>query len=116
MAREQDSLSYNINRISYGTEIVGTINTNGDIRIDGSLEGALISNGRVVIGEKGYIKGDLRCNHVDIWGTFEGSLVASESTMMKSMATLTGDVKTTKLCIEVGARFNGSCTMPAPEE
>jgi cytoskeletal protein CcmA (bactofilin family) len=29
------------------------------------------------------------------------------------MSTIIGDIKTLKLCIEVGALFNGTCTMPA---
>jgi cytoskeletal protein CcmA (bactofilin family) len=110
---EQETLSQNINRISEGTEIVGTITTFGDIRIDGILEGNLTSKGRIVIGEKGRIKGELNCRQVDIWGTLEGSLYASEITNLKSMSTVTGDIKTLKLCIEVGALFNGTCTMPA---
>jgi cytoskeletal protein CcmA (bactofilin family) len=110
---EQETLSQNINRISEGTEIVGTITTSGDIRIDGILEGNLTSKGRIVIGEKGRIKGELNCRYVDIWGTLEGSLNASEMTNLKSMSTIIGDIKTLKLCIEVGAQFNGTCTMPA---
>ncbi len=111
MSREQETLSYNINRISQGTEITGTINTTGDIRIDGILEGNLTSKGRVVIGETGRVKGELNCRFIDVWGTFEGSLSATEATNMKAMATVTGDLKTCKLCIEVGAKFNGTCSM-----
>jgi cytoskeletal protein CcmA (bactofilin family) len=110
---EQESLSQSINRISEGTEVIGTITTTGDIRIDGILEGNLTSKGRIVIGETGRIKGELTCRFVDIWGTLEGSLQASEITNLKTMSTIVGDIKTLKLCIEVGAVFNGTCTMPA---
>jgi cytoskeletal protein CcmA (bactofilin family) len=110
---EQEALSQHINHISEGTEITGTITTSGDIRIDGVLEGNLTSTGRVVIGEKGRIKGELNCRYVDIWGTLEGTLIASEITNLKAMSTITGDMKTQKLCIEAGAQFNGTCAMPA---
>jgi cytoskeletal protein CcmA (bactofilin family) len=113
---EQEALSQNINRISEGTEIVGTITTSGDIRIDGILEGNLTSKGRIVIGEKGRIKGELAGRQVDIWGTLEGSLNASEIINLKAMSTIIGDIKTLKLCIEVGALFNGTCTMPARQQ
>jgi cytoskeletal protein CcmA (bactofilin family) len=109
---EQESLSQTINRISEGTEVVGTITTTGDIRIDGVLEGNLTSKGRIVIGETGRIKGELTCQYIDIWGTLEGSVNVSEITNLKAMSTITGDIKTVKLCIEVGAFFNGTCTMP----
>ncbi len=116
MSREQEVLSHNINRISQGTEITGTIKASGDIRIDGVLEGTLTSKGRVVIGETGSVKGELHCAFVDIWGTFEGNLIVDELTNMKSMSNFTGDLKTGKISIEIGARFNGSCTMQAPVE
>jgi cytoskeletal protein CcmA (bactofilin family) len=110
---EQETLSQNVNHISEGTEIIGAITTSGDIRIDGILEGNLTSKGRIVIGEKGRIKGELNCHFVDIWGTLEGSLIASEIANLKAMSTIIGDIKTLKLCIEAGAQFNGTCTMPA---
>jgi cytoskeletal protein CcmA (bactofilin family) len=110
---EQESLSQNINRICHGTEIIGSINASGDMRIDGVLEGNLTSKGRVVIGETGRIKGDLVCKNVDVWGSFEGKITASDSTNFKVMAVIIGEIKTTKLYMESGAKFNGSCTMPA---
>jgi len=109
---EQEALSQNINRISQGTEIIGSINALGDVRIDGILEGNLTSKGRVVIGEAGRIKGDLICKNVDIWGYLAGKIMASESTNFKAMAVVVGDITSSKLYIEAGAKFNGSCTMP----
>jgi cytoskeletal protein CcmA (bactofilin family) len=109
---EQEALSQSINHICHGTEIVGSINASGDMRIDGILEGNLTSKGRVVIGESGRIKGDLTCKNVDVWGSFEGKVTASESTNFKAMAVIIGEIKTVKLYIEAGAKFNGSCTMP----
>jgi len=113
---EQEALSQNINRICHGTEIIGSINACGDMRIDGILEGNLTSKGRVVIGELGRIKGDLICKNVDVWGSFEGKITASESTNFKAVAIVVGEIKTSKLYIEAGAKFNGSCTMPAEEK
>lgn len=109
---EQEAFSQNINRICHSTEVIGSINTSGDMRIDGVLKGDLTSKGRVVIGETGRIKGDLVCKNVDVWGSFEGKMTVSESTNFKTMAVIIGEIKTTKLYIEAGAKFNGSCTMP----
>ncbi|MDR3235457.1 MAG: polymer-forming cytoskeletal protein [Prevotellaceae bacterium] len=108
---KQEFLLQNINRISEGTEIIGSITTPGDIRIDGSFEGSITSKGKVVIGEKGKIKGDINCYDADIWGIFEGALHASEIITLKEVATVIGDIKTQKLVLEAGAVFNGSCAM-----
>ena len=45
------------NRISEGTSITGEIKSEGDFRIDGSLEGKIKSTGKVVIGKSGVLKG-----------------------------------------------------------
>ena len=113
---EQETLSQNINRICQGTEIVGNISASGDMRIDGILEGDLTTKGRVVIGETGRIRGDLICKNVDIWGIFEGKITASDSTNFRAMANITGEIKSSKLYIEAGAKFNGSCIMTSEQQ
>jgi len=113
--KEQEALPQNINRICQGTEIVGSINASGDVRIDGSLEGNLTSMGRVVVGEIGRIKGDLNCKNIDVWGNFEGKCTVSESITFRSMASIVGEIKASVLYIEAGAKFNGSCTMPSEQ-
>ena len=57
-----------VSRISTGTVIKGEINSPNDIRIDGSFEGKIVSNGRVVVGDKAVISGDVICDNVDFWG------------------------------------------------
>ena len=47
------------NVIAKNTVIVGDIKSDGDFRIDGTLEGSLITNGRVIIGVEGFIKGNI---------------------------------------------------------
>ena len=57
-----------VSRISSGTVIKGEINSPNDIRIDGSFEGKIISKGRVVVGDKAVISGDIICENLDFWG------------------------------------------------
>ena len=45
------------NIIGNGTVIKGEIESNGDIRIDGRVEGILKSNGKIVLGQNGSIEG-----------------------------------------------------------
>lgn len=101
----------NFNRICEGTEILGTINTSTDFRIDGYVEGSINSKGKIVIGEKAKIKGDIISRNADILGTVEGTITVSELLSIKSSGVLTGNVVTKKITIEVGAQFNGNCHM-----
>ena len=67
-----------INIIGIGTKITGDINSNGDIRVDGSLTGKLITKGKVVIGETGKVKGEIRCKNSDVEGSIEGKITVEQ--------------------------------------
>lgn len=100
-----------INIICEGTQIVGDINTNGEIRIDGSLEGNLNAKGKVVVGTTGTVKGQIICKNCDVQGKIEGKMDVAQLLSLKSSSSFTGDVLTHQLGIEPGAQFNGNCKM-----
>lgn len=107
----------NINLISSGTKITGDIVAEGDIRIDGSLKGNIKSKGRLVIGSSGSIEGEILCSNIEIAGRFKGKISAAELLTMKSTAVVSGDIIATKLAVEPGSLFTGSCQMgPATEK
>lgn len=93
------------------TTIIGDIISKGDFRIEGTVEGTLKTDGRVVVGEKGVITGKVECENADIAGSFSGELKVNQTLTLKSTAIITGDVITSKLAIEPGATFNATCSM-----
>ena len=117
MAKENtiEPMSADINRISEGTTIVGSINTKGDLRIDGRVEGTINATGKVVVGSTGYIKGDLAAGTLDMMGHIDGNVVVSDVVMMKSSAAIDGNVLTGQLFVESGARLNGHCLIGKKE-
>lgn len=100
-----------LNRIVEGTEIVGDIKADSNIRIDGKLKGTITTKGRLVIGATGSIEGEIVCENADIEGSFVGKIVVNQLLSLKSTARLTGDITTSKLAIEPGATFSGTCSM-----
>jgi len=108
---ETDNKFNTVNQIGVGTVITGDINSNGDIRIDGSLTGNLSTKGKVVVGESGTIKGEINCKNSVIEGKIEGKVKVAELLALKATCQITGDLKTSRLAIEPGARFTGNCNM-----
>ncbi len=102
-----------INIIGIGTKITGDVNSNGDIRVDGSLTGKLITKGKVVIGETGTVKGEINCKNSDVEGSIEGKITVSQLLSLKSKARIHGDIIASKLAIEPGCQFTGNCDMNA---
>ena len=102
-----------VNMIGAGTAITGDIQSNGDIRVDGTLKGSVNTTGKVVLGKEGVIEGDVVCNDADISGTIKAKITVSQLLSLKSTSKLNGDIVTNKLSIEPGASFSGSCSMGA---
>lgn len=100
-----------VSRISTGTVIKGEINSPNDIRIDGVFEGKIFSKGRVVVGEKAEIKGDIVCDNVDFWGRMTGSLFVRDTLTLKDTCSVNGDLHVQRLVVELGAHFDGTCKM-----
>ncbi len=113
VAKSSELNSPSINLIGAGTVIIGEVRSNGDIRIDGNVNGSVNSKGKVVIGSTGFVEGEIVCQNADVSGSIKGNVTVSELLTLKATANLTGDITTNKLAIEPGANFSGSCSMGA---
>ena len=102
-----------VNIIGQGTSIIGDINSNGDIRVDGTLKGSINTEGKVVLGKEGVVEGDVICQNADVSGIIKAKITVSNLLSLKETAKLKGDIVTNKLSIEPGAEFTGSCSMGA---
>jgi len=99
------------NVIGAGTKIVGDLISQGDFRIDGILEGTLKTDGRVIIGKEGFIKGNIECTNADVEGKFSGDFLVSNTLTAKATANITGSVNVGQISTESGATFNATCNM-----
>jgi len=99
------------NIIANGTSVVGDIISDGDFRIEGSIKGTIVANGRIVVGDTGRVDGDIKCSNADICGNVTGKLEVENLTVFKSTAKFNGDVITKRISIEPGAVFSGTCKM-----
>ena len=99
------------NRIVEGTIIRGNILSHADFRLDGDLVGNFKSDGKIVIGPAGSVKGDIICKNADIEGKFDGKIQVAEILNVKSKASIHGEVICSKLSVEPGAEFSASCVM-----
>jgi len=99
------------NQINPGTKIEGNLHASESIRLDGQMEGDLHCDGKVVVGPKGTVQGNIHCQQLDLYGQITGDVIAKELVMLRNSAKLEGSIQTQGLSIESGATFEGSCTM-----
>lgn len=103
--------SKSLNHFGEGTIITGEIKSKGDIRIDGTIEGAVHSEAKLVVGSTGKIDGNIQCKNADVSGKVYGRIVVEELLFLKETALIEGDIVAKKLVVESGAQFNGTCSM-----
>lgn len=101
------------NRILGGTSIEGNVKSDGDFRVDGRMKGSISISGKLVIGEKGNVEGEVECGSANISGRFEGTLKVEELLSLEANAQVKGDIFTSRLSVVPGADFSGSCSMGA---
>lgn len=94
-----------------GTEFKGVITYHGTIRIDGRIEGEIITEGTLIVGEGAIIHAEISAGTVISGGQITGNITAIEKIQLLPTAVLDGSIKTPLLMIEEGVRFNGHCEM-----
>ncbi|MGA2192599.1 MAG: polymer-forming cytoskeletal protein [Nitrospirota bacterium] len=94
-----------------GTDFKGTLHFEGTIRIDGRLEGEIVTKDTLIVGESAEIMGDIRVGTIITSGRITGNIHASKLAHLLAPGSLNGDVKTESLKVDEGFAFNGRCEM-----
>jgi cytoskeletal protein CcmA (bactofilin family) len=97
--------------LGLGSRFEGKLYFEGVVRIDGFFSGEIFTKGKLIVGEKGEVKGNIEVDEVDIAGIVEGNIVSSGKVCLRSTAKVIGDIQTKTLVVEEGALFNGVCKM-----
>ncbi|GEM_PF-359722 len=102
--------------IGRGTVISGNLKAKGIVRIDGTYEGDVFTEGDVVVGEDARVKAHINCENVVIAGNVEGNIEAKNKVDIRSSGAIWGDIKAAALVVEDGALFTGKSVMERKEK
>jgi cytoskeletal protein CcmA (bactofilin family) len=100
-----------LNSLVKGTTVEGSIYSESDIRVDGTIKGNLTCKAKVIVGPTGVIDGEVKCQNAMIEGKMFGKLRVTDLLSVKETAEIVGDVVTGKLLVQPGAVFNVTCNM-----
>jgi cytoskeletal protein CcmA (bactofilin family) len=95
--------------IGEGSVFEGAFKVTGNLRVDGQFTGKLQISETLVVGKTGQVDAEVRVRNAVIAGTIKGDLNASEKITLQSGSRLEGEMVTSKLVIEEGVSFQGSC-------
>ena len=102
------------NYLSSDVEINGTLTFGQNFVFEGKLEGEIISTGRLTVGQKASINGDINASSVAILGKVTGNVTVQEKCELHSESQLIGDLKAPRLSIGEGATFIGRSEVVPP--
>lgn len=97
--------------IGESIKVKGNFSGQGNVIIDGLLEGSLKTKGIVMIGSKAKINANIEAQELIINGQVAGNLIIQDCLYMGKTAKINGDVECSQISIEKGAVLNGKCSM-----
>lgn len=92
-------------------KIQGDLNSEGNIRIEGSVTGKVNTTQSVHIGEAAVITADMHAGNAIVAGQVQGNIKVSGNLILQSTARVNGDIACGILRVEDGALFSGKCNM-----
>lgn len=102
--------------VGVNVALSGTLKDQNDIVVYGMVEGEVISERAVNIGETAQVKGPVRGMVITVSGTARGSIDASERLEITETGRVFGDIATKDLVIHSGATLVGKVSMGVDEE
>ncbi|WP_428770701.1 polymer-forming cytoskeletal protein [Treponema sp. HNW] len=108
MISRYDDISINT-LIGAGSFIKGDLRLEGFIRLDGDVDGNIETSGRIIIGDRARIRGNIRALSAVVNGIVEGDITAPEGIKLFSSASVRGDIITKKICVEENVFIQGHC-------
>jgi len=116
MAQERSG-DYSINTIiGPNTSLAGDIEAGGFTRVDGSIRGNVGARGRVVIGERARIKGNVSGTNITIGGVVCGNVIADGHLVILSTAIIIGEIITRRIQADDGCFINGRVSVCQNDE
>ncbi len=94
-----------------GTEFKGVLSFEGTIRVDGKVEGEVISKDTLIAGDGAFLQGEITVGTIISSGKIVGNINASQKVHILAPGIVQGNIKTPKLIIEEGVTFDGKCEM-----
>src|SRR3990167_1798507 len=102
--------------IGPSVKVKGDFNAQGNIIVEGIVEGNLKTAGNLEVGEKAKVTANVEAREAKIGGEIRGNVKIKGFLEITAAAKVFGDIEAALISIERGATFNGKCVMPSSAE
>lgn len=94
--------------IGRGTVVRGNVRGEGDLDIQGRVEGDVIVEGDVTLGAEAVVRGQVTAAQISVSGTVQGDLRGSQAVLIERGARVVGDLLAPRIGIAPGALVRGT--------
>lgn len=95
------------NVLGRGVRIRGRLSGEGDLRIDGEIDGDVKVGGSLELGQTATVSGNLTAKSVVIDGSLTGDVESQGPVVIRSSARVAGNMSGSEIALEEGAAFSG---------
>jgi cytoskeletal protein CcmA (bactofilin family) len=97
--------------IAQGVKVEGDFSSQGDVSIEGEVQGTVKIVGRLSVGTQAKLKADVTSEQATIAGSIEGNVTVSGHLELTSTAKVVGDVVCETASVDSGAQLFGKVTI-----
>lgn len=100
--------------IAAGTVVVGDVQSDGVIKIEGEIQGTVRAAAQVLVAKGGVVRGDVLTREAILGGEVFGTVRADDRVEIQAGALVEGDILTQRIQVADGGKVNGQISMAAP--
>jgi len=97
--------------VAAGMTVTGDVESNGVVKVEGTIVGTIRCARQVLVGRQGRVKGDILTREAVIGGRVDGTISGAERVEIQTSAVVSGDIHAKSLVVVEGAQLNGTVRM-----
>lgn len=98
--------------VGASVKLKGTLKSEGNIRINGSISGEVKTKGSVIVGSGADVRSNINAKNASISGIVQGNIYVEDQLSVTETGKVYGDIQASVLSIAPGAVFTGKSIMP----
>lgn len=102
--------------IGPSVKVKGDFNAQGNVIVEGMVDGNLKTAGNLEVGEKAKVTANIEAREAKVGGEIRGNIKVKGFLEITAAAKIFGDIEAASVSVERGATFNGKCVMPTGVE
>jgi cytoskeletal protein CcmA (bactofilin family) len=109
--RKDGKGEFGLTIVASGTSVTGDVESDGIVKVEGVVVGAVRAERQVLIARGGRVQGDVVSAEAVLGGVVQGSVTARERVEVQTGSVVNGDIVTDRLIVQEGGEVNGTVQM-----